>query len=383
LKDSKHIWLINIGEPLPHEGNSLHRMTSWKTQLEKEGHTITFFTTDFEHQRKQWIKKAPEGFILLSSYIPYKKNVSILRLANHFLLSLSLWKAFTKQPVKANVILVSYPTIWLSLVSIIYGKSKKIKVIVDVRDKWPDIFLFYPGFSFLICPLFLLKKYIFNNANKLIAISPGYYTWALPNKEFDNDYVLPLVKPLTVKIERRLEMGNPIKLVFVGTLGITYNLEMLLKIHDALTEKKILFQIIVCGDGPRQSWLKNSIVERKQIIMLGWLNKKDLQQKLNEANFGLMLYNKDAPQGWPNKLVEYMANGLPIINTLKGESWELIEKEKLGINIHSEKIIVLVNWISDLINNKESYNNYVNRNYFTHNQYFSEKSNLDKLLKLI
>ena len=359
MKISKKIWLVNIGEPLPIEGNRSHRMSVWKTQLEAAGYEIKFFTSDFEHQRKKWIHIKPNGYILLKSYIAYNKNISIARLVNHFLVSISLFKTFRKQVDKPDTILVSYPTIWLSLVSVIYGKLNGIKVIVDVRDKWPDIFIIHPFFYIVMWPLFLLKKIIFNNANKLIAISPGYYNWALPEKKIDQNNILPLVLPENIKIDRDILPNKCIKLLFVGSLGTTYDLDMLLLINDILTQENIPFQIHVCGDGPRMSWLKQKIIHKNKIKILGWLNKHDLEIQFNEAHFGLMLYSDNAPQGWPNKLVEYMANGLPIINTLKGESWDLIESEKLGINLHLNNIYMLVDWLSDLIDNNNLYKVYV------------------------
>lgn len=383
LKNFKHIWLVNIGEPLPLEGNRPHRMCSWKTQLESEGHKTTFFTTDFEHQRKKWVNNKLIGFVLLKSYIAYKNNISVARLINHFLVSISLYRSFIKQINKADVIIVSYPTIWTSLISVIYGKLNDIKVIVDVRDKWPDIFIVYPILKIALFPLFLIKKIIFSNASQLIAISPGYYKWAVPNDLLNDDFILPLAHPLVKEIKREIDLINPINLLFVGSLGTTYDLEGLLKIHDKLIESNIPFQIHVCGDGPKRLWLENNILERKNIIMYGWLNKIDLQKKLNEANFGLMLYHADSPQGWPNKLLEYMANGLPMINTLKGESWDLIQNKQLGFNLEINNLNGMVNWLKQIYNDNESYQNYVKENYITHTENYSELSNFNKLLKIL
>ena len=117
MKDFKKIWLVNIGEPLPLDGNRSHRMCAWKSQLEENGHELKFFTTDFEHQRKQWISNVPNGFVILKSFVYYKKNISVARLINHFLVSISLMITFKRQHVKPDVIIVSYPTIWTSLVS--------------------------------------------------------------------------------------------------------------------------------------------------------------------------------------------------------------------------------------------------------------------------
>ena len=86
---SKLIWLVNIGEPLPIDGNKPHRMSNWKFLLEKDGYDVKFLTTNFEHQRKKWINVNLDGYVSLNSLIKYKKNISIGRLLNHLFISLS------------------------------------------------------------------------------------------------------------------------------------------------------------------------------------------------------------------------------------------------------------------------------------------------------
>lgn len=383
MKNSKLVYLINAGEPLPSEGNREHRMCKWKSQLECEGFRVIFFTTDFEHQRKKWVQEFPDGYFMLKSYIPYKKNISFRRLLNHFFLGLSLFKALQGQSQKPDVIIVSYPTILLAFASILFGKIRRVKVIVDVRDKWPDVFLIHPIFILFIWPLFMIKKIIFSKADHLIAISPHYYKWASPYRIIQMCNVLPLAQPNVKKVKRYLSASEPIHLIFSGTLGSTYDLNMIISIHDILIEKKINFVIDVCGDGPKKKWLEDQIIFKKNIKLHGWLNKSDLQVKLDNAQFGLMFYNENAPQGWPNKLVEYMANGLPIINTLSGESWDLIEQEDLGINCKSSDLNIVVNWFLELIACKSKYSGLVQRNYSLHKNSFNDEVIFKQLLTIL
>jgi glycosyltransferase involved in cell wall biosynthesis len=383
LKNSKLLFLVNVGEPLPLGGNREHRMCAWKRQLEAVGFQVKFFTTDFEHQRKQWVYEAPEGYILLKSYISYKANIDFRRVLNHLLLSISLFRAFLCQNTKPDVIIVSYPTVLLAFASLIYGKLHGVKVVVDVRDKWPDIFLIHPLFILLIWPLYVIKKIVFRYADYVTSISPNYLKWAMPNRSIDFDYVLPLAQPNVKIIERSISSSSPIKLIFAGTLGSTYDLNAIFLIHDILIKNDFSFIIDVCGDGPKKTWFEDQMKSRSFIQFHGWLSKSELQDKMDNAHFGLMLYNNNAPQGWPNKLIEYMANGLPIINTLTGESWELIEQEGLGVNCNSSEFITLINWIFELLNNESKYIGYVQRNYELHKNRFNDESIFNQLKNIL
>lgn len=383
MKNSKLLFLVNVGEPLPLGGNREHRMCAWKRQLEADGFQVKFFTTDFEHQRKQRVHDAPEGYILLKSYISYKANIDFRRVLNHLLLSTSLFRAFLCQNKKPDVIIVSYPTVLLAFASLIYGKLQGVKVVVDVRDKWPDIFLIHPLFILFIWPLYIIKKIVFRYADYVTSISPNYYKWAMPNRTIDFNYVLPLAQPNVKKMERSISASSPIKFIFAGTLGSTYDLKAIFSIHDVLIRNNISFIIDICGDGPKRTWFEDQIKSRSCIQFHGWLSKSELQEKMDNSHFGLMLYNNNAPQGWPNKLMEYMANGLPIINTLTGESWELIEQEGLGVNCNSSEFITLINWIFELLNNESKYIGYVQRNYELHKNRFNDESIFNQLKNIL
>lgn len=368
---------------MPIEGNREHRMCAWKRKLEADGFQVKFFTTDFEHQRKQWVHVAPEGYHLLKSYISYKRNIDFRRVLNHLLLSISLFRSLLYQKKKPDVIIVSYPTVLLAFASLIFGKLKGVKVVVDVRDKWPDIFLIHPLFILFIWPLYFIKKVVFRYADIVISISPNYYKWAMARRAIDFKYILPLAQANVKKVERSISATSQIKFVFAGTLGSTYDLNAIISIHDVLIKGDVSFIIDICGDGPKRTWFEHQIESRSFIQFHGWLSKSELQEKMDSAHFGLMLYNNNAPQGWPNKLIEYMANGLPIINTLTGESWELIEQESLGVNCNSSDFISLINWIIELLNNESKYIGYVQRNYELHKNRFNEDSIFNQLKSIL
>lgn len=382
---SKKIWLVNIGETLPVEGNKHMRMVTWMTELKKRGADVLFFTTDFEHQRKVWIQDFPENFHALKSYIPYKKNVGLARLLNHFFVMISFWRATKKISDKPDVIIVSYPTILLSLAAVIYAKTNDIKVITDFRDKWPDIFVTKKILQFFIWPLQLVKKYIVKNST-CISISPGYYLWATSENKLEafDKYVLPLSNShYAYEGKRNLDKNEVIKFIFIGSLGLTYSLESIIVLHETLLKNNINFVINVCGDGPEREKFEEMIVNKAQINFLGWCDKNTMNTLLSQAHFGLMFYNPDSPQGWPNKLIEYMSFGLPMINLLKGESWKLIEDARLGLNLEINELDKVIPFINELSQSTELYEGYSTRNIQTFKNTFSSETCFKKLTEII
>ena len=376
----KNIALVNIGEPLPRGGNKPHRMMIWNEFLLKQGYNTRIITTDFEHQRKIWIKEKESDFIYLKSYVPYFKNISVLRLINHFLISIGLMCHFFRKGKEYDLIICSYPTVLLSFISSTYGKVYSTPVFIDVRDLWPDIFIKGKMTKLFIFPLILIKKITFNCSRLNIAISPGYKDWVKSSSPSSKTEIIPLTKNHVT--EKQKFFDGVINFSFVGTLGDTYDLEMIFNLEKLLDQRRINFQINICGDGPKAKYIQNRI-NTKNIVFHGWLAETELQSVLDHTHFGLMFYNKSSPQGWPNKLFEFMSNGIPIINTLKGESYKLIKEKKLGYNISSELDIDSV--LDKILNDIESkqYFEIVRNNYDTFKRNFSNDSGNRKLLSLI
>ena len=379
--NSKSIWLVNIGEPLPTEGNKPHRMSNWKSLLENDGYNVKYITTNFEHQRKNWINVDLNGYVTLDSFISYKNNISVGRLLNHFCISISFIVYLIKSKEKPNLIIVSYPTMLLSLIAVLYGCLTKVKVFVDVRDKWPDIF----EINYIVSPFLifhkLIKYCIFKLSSFTIAVSPEYLKWA--SKNSDNVDFIPLSKAFIKPIVRELNVNNEVNFIFSGTLGDTYNLDLIFQFSENLSKKKIIHKVFVCGDGPKMSDLKLMKKNNPNVILLGWLNNIALQAQLDKAHFGLMFYNQNSPQGWPNKLIEYMSNGLPIVNTLNGESSDLIESLELGFNINDLSITQTSDLIVEIIKSPEKYKRISDNNYSLFLKDFTEEKAYNKLKNII
>jgi glycosyltransferase involved in cell wall biosynthesis len=231
-----------------------------------------------------------------------------------------------------------------------------------------------------IFPLILIKKITFNCSRLNIAISPGYEDWVKSSSPSSKTEIIPLTKNHVT--EKQKFFDGVINFSFVGTLGDTYDLEMIFNLEKFLYQRRINFQINICGDGPKAKYIQNRI-NTKNIVFHGWLAETELQSVLDHTHFGLMFYNKSSPQGWPNKLFEFMSNGIPIINTLKGESYKLIKEKKLGYNISSEFDIDSV--LGKILNDIESkqYFEIVRNNYDTFKRNFSNDSGNRKLLSLI
>ena len=252
-----------------------------------------------------------------------------------------------------DVILCAWPTIELGLESVRYGKARGVPVVLDIRDLWPDLFLdaaprlLRPLARMALHPYFVATRVAFANCSALIGVSEGYLKWGLRKAgrdKTDSDAVFELGYQQPEFSESEL-VGAKDSLLrfgvdetrticwFLGTFGDTYDLRPV--IDGARTLKATgnsAVQIVLSGDGDRRRYWEGIASGLDNVIFTGWLSGPQIQSMMRMASVGIAAYKKDAPQGLPNKLFEYMAAGIPILSCLSGECTTFLRANSCGLS---------------------------------------------------
>lgn len=357
------IWVIAVGEVLPIDDASarLFRTGMQVQYLEKRGHDITWFTSSFDHFNKinrtidepvyHWLPNAEIHFL---KALGYKKNVSVKRILDHKVIDYHFSKIIETLECP-DVILCSFPTIELTLTAVKYANKNKIPIVVDVRDLWPDIFVdvlpkwLKPFGRFLLIGWFSSVRYIFSNCTAVVGVSKGYLDWGLKyatRLQCEHDRVFYLAYPEKVVVnegdvnyllKNSGVDSNKTIVVFVGSFGQTYDLSVVIsgikKIEPEILET---LQFVFCGEGENSQRWREEAAGVEQIIFTGWVNADFIGKLLSVANVGLAAYKSGAPQGIPNKIIEYMSAGLPILSSLTGETEELLEVSAVGLTYNAQ-----------------------------------------------
>ena len=373
------IWLITVGEPLPTDSSAsrLYRTGMLAELLAEMGHEVVWWTSAYDHIHKKHrynsdkIVNYKVGLrIVCLEALGYKKNISLRRILDHVKIARH-FNAIVKTFDKPNIIISSFPTIELSYAAVRYGKRYDVPVIVDVRDLWPDIFLdVVPAwargvFRAIFYKWFKQTELTFSKCYAIFAVSKGYLSWGISRAKRNlgvNDRVYPLAYPSQTSIKKDddkiriffrqlgVDVGKKV-ILFAGTFGRTYDLS------GAITTAKYFrdngidnLQFVFCGDGEYKYKWQQQAEGYENIIFTGWLEKEHLQYLLSIAYIGLAAYAKGAPQGIPNKIIEYMSVGLPIISSLQGEAQELLEESKSGFYydpVRPDSLLACVNKLMD------------------------------------
>ena len=359
-----NIWLVTIGEPIPVEDNKLrlHRTgILFESLYSSKKNNVTWWTSNYNHFLKKPFSDKNQvslnrfANIKLLRSPGYRKNVSIRRFYDHLILAIRFYKKI-KTESKPDIIICSFPTIFLSFFSVLYARKNKVPIIIDFRDNWPDIFLdFFPKkLKFLgriiFLPHFIITKFIFKNTTGIVSITEEFLKIGISKAKreisrFDKNFPLGYKKLDTLyEYSGRLQNypldNHKINICFIGTLGQAFDLETVIKAFNS--GKLNEYRLFICGDGDNKINLQEKVIS-KNIFFTEYINAEEIKYILGKCQIGLCPYipKNDFLNSIPGKAVEYMSEGLFILTTLgNGILGDLITKNNIGVNYNNEETLI-------------------------------------------
>ena len=358
------IWILQTGEFLQidkDKGRPM-RAINLSEYFLKRGHSVNLLSSDFSHQLKLHRKKKFTVEELDTNFqitlIPspgYETNISFKRLLDHFILGLNTFKYLLKIAPNnyPDFVFIGYPPIETSFFLAIWLKLKKIPFCVDVKDQWPHIFLQRTKglkrifLKSILFPYFWAAKFSLNQANFLTAITPNFLNWSENfSKNFNNKnqalYLVPNIKEIPqIKLDNSLlglknSLGIDIKkknkIIFAGNINNAYDFNDLIStlLSSQLDDKN--FEVLICGDGDCIDFLKSKLTNKTNVFFTGWIDYSQLLalKKLSIATLAPYRNTPDFQMSIPNKIIDSLYFGLPIITSLKGEVENMIKKYNVG-----------------------------------------------------
>ncbi len=311
----------------------------------KKGYDVIYVTSDFDHMTKKRYCFNEYKNSKQLHVISYKKNLSISRILSHLMFSYKTF--YMLLACKPELVYVEVPNNSLVKSSAKYKKNNNAEIIVDVFDMWPESMPvktknMIVNWGFDIWRNFRNKNLKFADQ---IWIECDYYRELLSAQKIN----LPMeTKYLKLKnAETSIEMKvseEEIDLCYLGSINNIIDISLIEKIVSEFAKNKRT-RIHIIGDGERKDEFldilkKNSI----EIIDHGKVYEIDkLQEIFDQCWFGINVLREDLAIGITMKSISYFRGGLPIINTVQGDTSRFVEECNIGINVdrHDVKSCVL------------------------------------------
>jgi len=355
-----NVWLLKDGENLPvQEGATKMRMWKLAEALVEAGHSVKWWSSTHSHQRKVLLfdrdteVAVGERFALhLLNVGSYSRNRSLQRLWHHRRLG-QAFSADADRQSRPDIIVCAYPFLELTKAAVEYARRLEVPIIVDVRDPWPDalINLFDRRIQILIAPIASVMRksvgHVLRMPDSLVSCSVGFLEWAIllaGRERMELDRVFHLGHSriqakanvnARSKGEVLADLGVPhdaTLFTFVGSFGHVYDLETVCNAAELVYEvcgNKVHF--ILVGDGAKYASVRNRSRSLTNVTTTGWLRSYYVDEILAISDVGLAPCIQ-LPGCVPNKISEYCAIGLPIISSLAGDMFNLLERYNSGLS---------------------------------------------------
>ena len=344
-----NVWIVNPFDNLPPEGFRPQRYWLMARAFARAGHCVTLWTSDFSHARKAPRALASgacwegDGFRLeLVPTPPYPRNVCLRRIRSHRAFARNLRKLAELEPQRPDLVIASLPPLASAAALAAFCRARGIAFVVDVMDAWPENFArVVPRWT--LAPLRARARRIYRSAQGVSAVATRYIDLA---KSYGAQcpahlayHGIELTPPPPVHAE-----GSAFHLVYAGTMGKSYDLETVI---DAVREMPDV-ELDLAGTGPKEAALRARAEGCARIRFHGYLGEEELCALLARADAGLVPMFDDSCVGVPYRLADYAAAGLPVVNTLHGETERLLAEHGAGMTCPAGDARALCAAVTDL-----------------------------------
>jgi len=258
------------------------------------------------------------------------------------------WKLFFKGiTIKGDLIFCYSTPPTLGIAAILAGKIKRIKVIYNLQDIFPDS-LINTG-KIEKGPLLklgrLLEKASYKGSDKIVVISKDFkriimergvhenkidliYNWV------DENEVVPVPREQNILIPRYNLPKDAFYITYCGNTGFTQNLELLIDVAKSL-ENLMDFKFVILGDGANKSNLINYARDKDacNVIFLPFQPYEEISHVFSLGDVGVIISKKGiGGNSFPSKTWSIMSAARPVLASFDEDSelCEIINNAQCG-----------------------------------------------------
>lgn len=362
-----------------------------------KNNNVEIITSDFNHTKKEKFNKIGklDGVKITACHEPgYPKNVCLKRFNSHKKLSKNI-KEYLEKRRKPDIIYCAIPSLAVGKIVAQYAEKNGVRFVIDIQDLWPEAFKMVFKIPLLSNAIFYPMKrqanYIYKCADDIIAVSDTYRDRATSvNKKYKNK--------LTVFLGTNLEYfdkckeknikhynDNIIRIAYIGTLGHSYNIKTIIDALELLKEKYNNLNFLVMGSGPLKNQFEAYAKDKNiNCEFTGRLEYPEMVGTLCSCDIAVNPITHGAAQSIINKVGDYAAAGLPVINTQENlEYRNLVEKYNIGYNCENSNKQDIANKIEILIKDKKLRKELGNNNRKLAEEKFDRKKTYNQIVKII
>ncbi len=355
----------------PEIGAAASRWGDYVDILAQQGHQVTVlcgmpnypYGNRFDGYNQYWVKReqlSPNLRVIRSGVWANDRRSTVKMLGNY--LSFACTGLLNALKIRnQDIIILSSPPLFLGLIGLALSALRKTKMLLDVRDIWPESVVALGGMKskWLIKLGRLMESKVYDAASGFIFPVPGFRNY------FKRHYPTQMKKPMfnlmngvqndflsNSKVNHDLNKDQ-FTILYSGNMGMAQGLETILDTAALLIDYPIQFKFI--GEGV----CKDDLVEKVRIKQLSNItffepmSRKTLITEIQKASLCLVPLKNNPlfTNAIPSKIFEIMACKKPVILGVKGEAEAIINKYNCGTVVAPEDPRALKNAILNYFQN--------------------------------
>lgn len=352
-----NIWILNHYALSPERAGGTRHFDLAKRWVEK-GHQVTIIGSGFDYMMRSnhipdnlnYYTRSVDGVnFLWVKTRPYDSN-GITRLLNMTDYGFNAWR-YSSTLARPDVVIGSIVHHFAAVAAWKLAQRYRIPFILEIRDVWPDTLVdmgAFPPYHPFVLLLEGMNRLLFRRANHIICVPPFAAGRLVESgAKPANITVIPNFVDLSRSsqfLHGSASSTDRFTVMYAGMHGAANGLDTVLqaaKILQSQMSPTATVEFVLIGDGPEKPNLQQMARDMglNNVIFRDPLPKKEIGAEMQKANafvFHLNDLSVLAKHGIsPNKLLDYMALGRPVIFACKSENNPIAEAQA-GLTIPPE-----------------------------------------------
>lgn len=366
--------ILFLSHYFPPEGNAPASRTYENCKRwVREGHEVTVLTcvpncpdgVPYEGYRNRiWQKETFDGIkvVRVWTYLAANKG-RLRRTANYlsYMVSAVFSTLFVTRP---DILIATSPQVFCGLAGIIAGRLRRVPVVLEIRDLWPESIVavgaMRKGRGIIL--LEWLEQRMYAAAAHIVTVGYGYRNCLIsrgvePAKisviANGADFALYSRRNVDPSLESRFGMDGKFVCLYCGTIGMACGLEIVIRAARILKEKgRENISFLMVGDGAACQNLEREAKREglRNIVFAGRQPKSLIPDLLAMSDVCLVHLRKAATfkTVLPSKIFEAAAMAKPILLGVEGCASVLVREAEAGICFEPENAVQLAAEIEKL-----------------------------------
>ena len=354
-----------------------------------KGNTVQYIFSDFDHLRRArrgisgTAGKTDSGSAVYLPMRPYRKNLSARRLLSirRFAGDVEAYlngKLETLQKSRGTAWVAENVLVWFLIpansfvrAASVLKKRYGVRIVLDLIDLWPesiprpelqklppmrvwaslrDRYLDCADWIFTECSLY----------QKILDL-PEKKTTVLPWFKDEPDGREKTGSSAAGSASVGRQDKQPLQIVYLGAVNHIIDIELITEFLRRVKEflgrenRELLLHLI--GEGEHKQDFLRSLAEGEIPFRDYGAVYEEEQKKsiLQPCSFGLNFMKSSVRVGLTMKSIDYLSFGIPILNTIPDDTWELVDREKIGVNVDRDHLETAVQAVAEISGDPEEW----------------------------